>query len=240
MHPAVVWRQKHSQFPARAAPSSNVVGSPLVPSYAAKSSRCCSPSLRFSWRWARSYRSIPIWLYGPYDPEVAVNPAQPDWYIGWLEGALRLGTRLRSAPVRPHDSLAVLARRAAARRAFADALCLAVDRRALRRDRGAHQLLDHPREVPWRTALGVALFLFALWLDVRGQRRRAGPLRAPARYLAITFFYRIFCVVAPIAGFALAFALATRAARQRRRGSRRRRIRLRRNARGGFDEEPLP
>ncbi len=109
---------------------------------------------------------------------------------------------------------------------------------ALRRDRGAHQLLDNPREVPWRTGLGVAVFLFALGLTL------AGSDDVQARYVhlpvtSITFFYRIFCVVAPIAGFALAFALA-RELRAKGGVQQAPRIRLRRNARGGFDEEPLP
>ena len=33
----------------------------------------------------------PVWLYGPYVPYGPPSPAQPDWYVGWLEGALRLG-----------------------------------------------------------------------------------------------------------------------------------------------------
>ena len=32
----------------------------------------------------------PVWVYGPFDPSVVSAPAQPDWYLGWLEGALRL------------------------------------------------------------------------------------------------------------------------------------------------------
>src|SRR5215203_6592443 len=32
----------------------------------------------------------PIWLYGPFDPAQVSSPAQPDWYIGWVEGALRM------------------------------------------------------------------------------------------------------------------------------------------------------
>jgi hypothetical protein len=31
----------------------------------------------------------PIWQYGPYEPSLGTNGAQPDWYLGWLIGALR-------------------------------------------------------------------------------------------------------------------------------------------------------
>ena len=32
----------------------------------------------------------PIWQYGPYEPWLGTNGVQPDWYMGWLIGALRL------------------------------------------------------------------------------------------------------------------------------------------------------
>ena len=32
----------------------------------------------------------PIWQWGPFEPWQATNGAQPDWYLGWLIGALRL------------------------------------------------------------------------------------------------------------------------------------------------------
>ena len=32
----------------------------------------------------------PIWQYGPYQPWLGTNGVQPDWYMGWLIGALRL------------------------------------------------------------------------------------------------------------------------------------------------------
>ena len=32
----------------------------------------------------------PIWAYGPYDPSPVTAGAQPDWYMGFADGALRL------------------------------------------------------------------------------------------------------------------------------------------------------
>ena len=32
----------------------------------------------------------PIWLWGPFHTYSSTNGAQPDWYLGWLIGALRL------------------------------------------------------------------------------------------------------------------------------------------------------
>ena len=32
----------------------------------------------------------PIWIFGPYTPDQVSAGSQPDWYIGWLDGALRV------------------------------------------------------------------------------------------------------------------------------------------------------
>ena len=32
----------------------------------------------------------PIWLWGPYNPAQVSAASQPDWYIGFLEGSMRL------------------------------------------------------------------------------------------------------------------------------------------------------
>ena len=88
--------------------------------------------------------------------------------------------------------------------------------------------------MPWRTAAGVALFLFALGLTL------AGSDDVQARYVhvpitAITDFYRGFCIVAPIAGFLIAYLLA-RELRASRGVQKAPRVRLRRNARAGAKE----
>ncbi len=32
----------------------------------------------------------PVWLYGPYTPYTVSAGSQPDWYLGWLDGSVRL------------------------------------------------------------------------------------------------------------------------------------------------------
>ncbi len=237
LHLIVVWRQKHAQFPGRGRTEHNVVGSPLFPRYAAKSIGLLFAVVAVLAALGALVQINPIWLWGPYEPSQAVSPAQPDWYIGWLEGALRLGPPLAlhllghtvPSPFWPAVLLPL-------------ALCLLlyawpwIDA-ALRHDREAHQLLDLPRNVPWRTAAGVALVVFALGLTLAASGDvQARYVHAPIT--AITSAYRVFCVVGPVAGFAVAFALA-RELRVRGGVTKAPRVRLRRNARGGFDEEPL-
>src|SRR4029453_6507686 len=32
----------------------------------------------------------PVWKYGPYDPSKVTAGSQPDWYMGWPDGAPRI------------------------------------------------------------------------------------------------------------------------------------------------------
>lgn len=237
-HLAIVWRQKHSQFPGPGRTEGNVVGSPLFPNYAAKSVALGLGVLTVLGALGAFVQINPLWLWGPYVPYRAASPAQPDWYVGWLDGALRvswpwalhLGKYLVPSTFAPGIVLPVLL--------FSLLLLWPLLERRFTGDRSAHQLLDRPRDVPWRTAAGVALFTFALGLTL------AGSDDVQARYLnvsidALTMAYRWFCIVAPFAAFAVTYAVA---AELRRRGGVHEapRVRLRRNAAGGFDEEPIP
>jgi ubiquinol-cytochrome c reductase cytochrome b subunit len=238
LHLAIVWRQKHSQFPGPGRTERNVVGSPLIPRYAAKSIALLFAVVAVVVALGALVQINPVWLYGPYQPWNVVSPAQPDWYIGWLEGALRMGPPLAlhlfghtiPSPFWPAVLLPALL--------FTGLMVWPWIDAAIAHDRGSHQLLDNPRDVPWRTGIGVAAALFAAGLTL------AGSDDVQARYVhlpitAITAFYRLFCVVAPIAGFVVAYAAA---AELRAQGGVRKapRVRLRRNARGGFEEDPLP
>jgi len=238
LHLAIVWRQKHAQFPGAGRTEHNVIGSPFVPNYAAKSIARFLAVIAVVTALGALAQINPVWLWGPYDPWIATSPAQPDWYLGWVEGALRMGPSFAlhlwghtvPSPFWPAVLLPCVV--------FAVLLVWPWIDAALRKDRRSHQLLDNPRDVPWRTALGVAIFVFALGLTL------AGSDDVQARYVhlpvtAITQFYRFFCIVAPLVGFAIAYAVA---AELRARGgvTPAPRVRLRRNAGGGFDEESLP
>ncbi len=238
LHLALVWRQKHTQFPGPGRTEENVVGSPLFPRYAAKSLALFFAVATVAIALGAFVQINPIWLWGPYHPWQVASPAQPDWYVGWVEGALRLGPAFAlhlwghtiPSPFWPSVLLPLLL--------FTLLFLWPWIEAALRRDRAAHHLLDRPRDEPLRTAFGVAAALFALGLTLAA----SGDVQA--RYVhqsitAITHFYQAFCVIAPPAGFFIAFALASEL-RQSGGVHRAPRIRLRKNARGGFDEESLP
>jgi ubiquinol-cytochrome c reductase cytochrome b subunit len=237
LHLAIVWRQKHTQFRGPGKREDNVVGSPLFPNYAAKSAALAMGTLGVLVLLGAFVQINPIWLYGPYEPAAAMSPAQPDWYIGWLEGALRMGPpwaihlwgHLIPSPFFP----AVLLPGAL----FAMLFAWPYLERAVTHDARPHHLLDRVRDAPMRTGIGVALLTFAFGLTM------AGSDDVQARFLHVsveqlTFAYRVFCVAGPVVAFAIAYAFA----RELRRSGgvhSAPRVRLRRNASGGFDEEPI-
>jgi ubiquinol-cytochrome c reductase cytochrome b subunit len=89
-HLAIIWRQKHTDFPGPGRRETNVVGSKLWPTYTAKSVGLLFAVFAVSLAMGGLVQINPIWLYGPFDPAHVPSPAQPDWWLGWVEGALRI------------------------------------------------------------------------------------------------------------------------------------------------------
>src|SRR5690606_2962036 len=90
VHLARIWRQKHTDFPARGRRQSNVVGPKLWPTYAAKSVGLFFAVFGVLMTMGGLVQVNPVWAYGPFRPAQVPSPAQPDWWLGWLEGGLRI------------------------------------------------------------------------------------------------------------------------------------------------------
>ncbi|MGD2059627.1 MAG: cytochrome b, partial [Acidimicrobiia bacterium] len=82
VHLALIWHQKHTQFPEPGRTEDNVVGSRLWPTYAVKSIGLFMMVIAVIMTLGGLVQVNPVWLYGPYDPTVVTSPAQPDWYLG--------------------------------------------------------------------------------------------------------------------------------------------------------------
>ncbi|GAA2071571.1 cytochrome bc complex cytochrome b subunit [Microbacterium hatanonis] len=81
---------KHTQFAGPARTNSNVVGYPILPVYASKMGGFFFIVFGVIVTIAALFTINPIWNYGPYDPSPVSAGTQPDWYIGFADGALRL------------------------------------------------------------------------------------------------------------------------------------------------------
>ena len=90
LHLAIIMRQHHSQFPGPGRRERNVVGTPMWPAYALRSIGLMLAVAGVLVLLGGLVQINPIWQWGPFHPYLSENGAQPDWYIGWLIGALRL------------------------------------------------------------------------------------------------------------------------------------------------------
>ncbi|TMK54528.1 MAG: cytochrome b, partial [Actinobacteria bacterium] len=90
VHLALIWRQKHTQFPGGGRTDRNVHGIRFWPSYATESVGLFFGVASVLTLLGGLAQVNPIWLYGPFRVANVTGPAQPDWYLGWLEGALRM------------------------------------------------------------------------------------------------------------------------------------------------------
>jgi ubiquinol-cytochrome c reductase cytochrome b subunit len=166
-HMMILWYQKHTQFRGPGRTEENVVGSRMYPTYAAKGGGFFFLVFGVVAALGGLAQINPVWLYGPFNPSQVTAGAQPDWYIGFLEGSLRLtpGWEIRALghtiPVNvllPGAILPGLMFGILAAYPFLEA--------RFTKDKAQHHLLDRPRDRPVRTSLGVMAltFYFVLWI----------------------------------------------------------------------------
>ena len=202
-HLAMVWRQKHTQFKGPGRSEGNIVGSRLWPQYAAKSAGLFLLVSAVLALLGGLVQINPVWLYGPYkatQAAAATSGSQPDWYMGWVDGALRLmppweirafGHTIAN-PFFPGVLMPGIT--------FGVLYAWPFLERRFTRDKQPHNLLDRPRDAPVRTALGAAtLAFYGILLLAGGNDVLAGIFRiAPER---ITLAFRALIVVVPLVVF---------------------------------------
>ncbi|UXX98172.1 cytochrome bc complex cytochrome b subunit (plasmid) [Streptomyces sp. AD2-2] len=163
VHLILVFYHKHTQFRGPARTEKNVVGQPLFPHYTAKAGGFFFIIAGVLSLLAGIAQINPVWTYGPYRPDQISQGSQPDWYMGFLEGALRAmpawefslaGYTVNLGILIPAVIVPTLMMAVIALWPFLEAWVTG--------DHREHHLLDRPRDHPTRTAFGigfVALYL---------------------------------------------------------------------------------
>jgi len=166
IHLMFVIIHKHTQYPGPGRTEENVVGFPVLPVYAAKAGGFFFIVFGVVALMAATVTINPIWNYGPYDPSPVSAGTQPDWYIGFADGALRL--------MPPHMEtywfgytwswnilVPILILLAFLALVFAYPFFEAW----VTGDKREHHVLDRPRNAPVRTAIGAAgvTFYAVMW-----------------------------------------------------------------------------
>jgi ubiquinol-cytochrome c reductase cytochrome b subunit len=203
VHLAMVMRQHHSQFPGPGRRERNVVGTPMWPAYALRSIGLLLAVAAVLFLLGGLVQINPIWQWGPFHPYLSENGAQPDWYIGWLIGALRLMPNFEPSfggytPV-PNPFWGG---------AFFPLVVFGVLfawpwlERKFTKDRRRHDLLDRPRDHPIRTSIGVAFLTWVVIIFAVGSTDRLF-FRLHISYAGQIHFWRIGVWVLPIIAFFL-------------------------------------
>jgi ubiquinol-cytochrome c reductase cytochrome b subunit len=167
-HVVFVFYQKHTAMPAKNQTDRIETGQPFYPYFLAKTSAwflfvfaACALLATFA-------EINPIWLYGPYTPVAISSASQPDFYMGWLEGSLRMMPAWEWNFLGHTISFSVLIPFAVpAGIIFGGLLFWPFFERWATGDRSYHHVNDRPRNAPIRTATGMAAVVFygVLWAE---------------------------------------------------------------------------
>ncbi len=200
-HLILVFHLKHTQWAGPGRTNRNVVGKPLFPHFSAQTAGLMAMVFGVLALAAALAQVNPIWLYGPYRPDQDSTDAQPDWYMGFIEGALRLmpgaetrlwGHTVSWNPLVPAVLFPML---------FFGALYgYPFFERWITPERGEQHLCDRPRNRQTRTALGVAgVCCYVLLLVAGGQDVVARALDVSVEGLNLVLRVGVF--VLPVAAF---------------------------------------
>src|SRR6478752_1743182 len=198
LHLFFVVLHKHTQYPGGGRTDANVVGFPLFPVYVAKAGGFFFVVFGILALMGGTMEINNVWNYGPYDPSPVSAGAQPDWYMLFLEGSLRLmpgqteyviaGYTLSLNILIPAVVIPGLLFTFLAVYPFLEA--------AVTKDKREHHVLDRPRNVPVRTGLGVGFLTAFIILALAG----SNDLIATHFHLsinAITWVFRFLFFLGP-------------------------------------------
>jgi ubiquinol-cytochrome c reductase cytochrome b subunit len=207
LHMVILVRQKHSQFPGPGRTDTNVVGSRLWPGYAVRSLGLLAAVFAACLLLGGLVQINPIWQWGPFEPGSVIAPAQPDWYIGWVDGALRLwppwepdifGYRLPTVFV-PGVLFPLVT--------FGILYLWPFLERPFTKDRRAHQVLERPRDRPFRVAVGVAVLTLQFVL-LLGWSEDVISRYSHIPVYHLIYAFRIATLAGPLLTGTIAFVLA--------------------------------
>ncbi|WP_101953312.1 cytochrome b [Mycobacterium intracellulare] len=195
LHLALVWFQKHTQFPGPGRTERNVVGARVMPVFAVKSGGFFAATVGVLGLMGGLLQINPIWNLGPYKASQVSAGSQPDFYLMWTEGLARLWPSWEfyfwhhTIPAAVWVALIMLA-------VFVLLIVYPFLEKRFSGDHAHHNLLQRPRDVPVRTSLGAMAIVFYLVLTLSGMNDIIA-LKFDISLNATTWMGRIGMVVVP-------------------------------------------
>ncbi len=200
-HMMIMWVQKHTAMPVKNQSEKQVYGYPFYPVFMAKTGAYFLFTFGVLALLGAFAQINPIWLFGPYDPGAISSGSQPDWYMGVLEGSLRIMPGWEINAWGHTLSLSVLIPAALPLGiVFGGAAAWPWIEAWVTGDKRHHHVNTRPRNAPVRTATGVAAVTFygLLWLA------GANDVLADKFHLSLfatTWFFRVTFFVGPVIAF---------------------------------------
>jgi ubiquinol-cytochrome c reductase cytochrome b subunit len=239
-HLFLLVRQKHTQFPGNGRTEKNVVGSPMFPVFMAKTTGFLFIVGGITALLGAFAQINPIWQFGPYDAARISYAVQPDWYMGFLDGALRIfpswsfmafGHTIPLEVTIPAVILPGIL--------FNIAYVWPLLERKFTKDNEIHHLLDRPSDRPKRTAAGVAVLVLLAMLHI------ASSTDVIANFFHVSleatlWAMRILVIILPIIAYPLAYKICTEMQGFRGSGKRKTHNIVSRTAEGEYIATPTP
>jgi ubiquinol-cytochrome c reductase cytochrome b subunit len=207
VHLGILALQKHTQFPGGRARETNVVGRHFWPGQVFRSTGLFFLIAAVLAAVGGLIQINAIWTYGPFVPYAVSSPAQPDWYIGWLEGSLRLGPNWEPTILGVTIPSLFLPAIVVPTILFGGFTLWPFIEARLSGDHREHHLLQWPWQAPARLAIGSAvLTLFVVLTVAGGNDVLAAFLHVGLEDL--TSVLRVLAFVAPVVVAVVAYRLA--------------------------------
>jgi ubiquinol-cytochrome c reductase cytochrome b subunit len=207
-HLAMVWFQKHTQFPGVAETENNVVGVRVLPEFAAKSGGFFVVITGIIVTMAGLFQINPIWNLGPYDPTMVSAGTQPDFYMGFLDGMVRVWPSWEIRNLFGHYMVPAVFFPSIGGATVLLVLVISYPfiEKKFTKDKAEHNLLQRPRNVPVRTSLGAAFLAFYIVNLMNG----ANDLFALILHLslnALIWAGRIGSIIGPVIAYVVTYQL---------------------------------
>ncbi|MBW1637639.1 ubiquinol-cytochrome c reductase cytochrome b subunit [Microbacterium resistens] len=166
LHLMLMVINKHTQFAGPGRTNDNVVGYPMMPVYMSKMGGYLFIVFGTIVLIASLFQINPVWNYGPYDPSPVSAGTQPDWYIGFADGALRLAPSNLDVVFLGHTwSFGILLPVAVLGIFIVLVAIYPFIEGWITGDKREHHIAQRPRNAATRTGIGVAgvIFYAVLW-----------------------------------------------------------------------------
>ncbi|WP_150254798.1 cytochrome bc1 complex cytochrome b subunit [Nocardiopsis deserti] len=201
-HFMILWHQKHTQYPGTGRTDKTVVGTPMFPAFAVKAGGFFFFTFAVIALLSAFVQINPIHLFGPFTPTSITSGLQPDWYMGFMEGSLRIfpnwfdiapfGYAIPTAVLVPGLVIPGLV--------FGGLAAWPFIEQWITGDKRARNVADRPRNAPVRTGVGAMGITFYGLLWLAGSNDILSETFSINLYLT-TYIFRVLVIVGPIAAF---------------------------------------